>query len=90
MTERTKSRVGSVAELWLVEQVNHSESVGTSPLDSRSSSFFATGYMTFVCRWCFSKKDQTKGGKAEGVEKDWRMYLEVVTGIVAKDGEILG
>ena len=68
MTERTKSRVGSTAELWFVEQVSQKESVGTSPLDSRSRSFFATGYMTFVCCWCLAKKDQTKGGKAEGAE----------------------
>ena len=68
MTERTKSRVGSVAELWVVEQVSQRESVITSPLDSFSSSFFATGYMTFVCRWLFAKKAQTKGGNAEGVK----------------------
>ena len=66
VTERTKSRDGSVAELWLVEQVSQRESVGVSPSDSCSRSFFATGYMTFVCCWCFEKKDQTKGGKAEG------------------------
>lgn len=68
VTERMKSKVGSVAELWFVEQVNQRESVGASPLDSRSRRFFATGYITLVCCWCFAKKDQTKGGKAEGVE----------------------
>ena len=68
MTERTKSRVGSVAELWVVEQVSQRESVGTSPLDSRSRRDLATGYMTFACCWCFAKKDQRKRGKAEGVE----------------------
>ena len=68
MTERTKSKVGSVAELWVVEQVSHRQSAGTSPLDSQSRSFFATGYITFACRWCFAKKDQRKRGRAEGVE----------------------
>lgn len=57
-----------MAELWFVEQVSQKESVGMSPLDSRSRRDFATGYMTFVCRWCSAKKAQTKGGKAEGVE----------------------
>ena len=57
-----------MAELWVVEQVSQRESVGTSPLDSDSRSFLAMGYRTFVCCWCFAKKDQTKGGKAEGVE----------------------
>lgn len=87
MTERTKSKVGSEAELWVVEQVSQSESVGASPLRSRWRRVFATGYMTFVCCWCFAKKDQTKRGKAEGVEKDWRMYLEAVTGMVSKEEE---
>lgn len=67
VTERTKSRVGSVAELWDVEQVSQRESVGMSPLDSRSMSFFATGYITFVCCWWFAKNAQMKGGRAEGV-----------------------
>ena len=71
-----------MAELWLVEQVSQKESVGTSPLDSRSRSIFATGYMTLECCWWLAKKSQTKGGRAEGVEKDWRMCLEVETGIV--------
>ena len=66
MTERTKSKVGSVAELRLVEQVSQKASTGGSSLDSRR--FFATGYITFVCFWFFSKKDQTKGGKVSGVE----------------------
>lgn len=68
MRERTKSKVGSVAELWVVEHVSHRESVGATPSHSRSRSFFATGYITFVCRWCSLKKSQTKRGKAEGVE----------------------
>ena len=68
MTERTKSKVGSVAELWVVEQVSQRASVGGTPLDSRSRRAFATGYITFVCRWWVAKKDQRKRGKAEGVE----------------------
>jgi hypothetical protein len=84
VTERTKSRVGSVAELWLVEQVIQRESVGGSPPDSRSRSFFATGYMTFECCWCLAKKDQMKGGKFRG----GRVGLEDVRG--CRDGHCEG